>query len=30
MAVINEWLKAYCADSIEHIISVIQTCVKRI
>lgn len=30
MAVINEWLKTYCADSIEHIISVIQTCVKRI
>ena len=30
MAVINEWLKAYCADSIEHIISVIQTFVKRI
>lgn len=30
MAVINEWLKADCADSIEHIISVIQTCVKRI
>ena len=30
MAVINEWLKTDCADSIEHIISVIQTCVKRI
>lgn len=30
MAVINEWLKSDCADSIEHIISVIQTCVKRI
>lgn len=30
MAVINEWLKTDCADSIEHVISVIQTCVKRI
>ena len=30
MAVINEWLKTDCADSTEHIISVIQTCVKRI
>ena len=30
MAVINVWLKTDCADSIEHVISVIQTCVKRI
>ena len=30
MAVINEWLKTDCADSIEHVISVILTCVKRI
>lgn len=29
MAVINEWLKSDCADSIEHLISVIQTCIPR-
>lgn len=29
MAIINEWLKGDCGDSIEHIISVIQLCIKR-
>ena len=29
MAVINEWLKDDCRDSIEHIISVMQRCIKR-
>lgn len=29
MAIINEWLKGDCADSIEHIISVMQLCIKR-
>lgn len=29
MAIINEWLKDDCKDSIEHIISVMQRCIKR-
>ena len=29
MAIINEWLKGDCADSIEHIISVMQLCINR-
>ena len=29
MAIINEWLKGDCKDSIEHIISVIQLCIKQ-
>lgn len=29
MAIINEWLKDDCNDSIEHIVSVIQTCIKQ-
>ena len=29
MAIINEWLKDDCKDSIEHIVSVIRLCVKR-
>jgi len=29
MAIINEWLKDNCKDSIEHIVSVIQLCVNR-
>ena len=29
MAIINEWLKDDCKDSIDHIISVIQLCVKK-
>ena len=29
MAIINEWLKDDCRDSIEHIISVMQQCIKR-
>ena len=29
MAIINEWLKGDCRDSVEHIISVIQACIKR-
>lgn len=29
MAIIGEWLKDDCRDSIEHIISVIQTCIRR-
>lgn len=29
MAIINEWLKDDCKDSIEHIISVIQLCIKH-
>ena len=28
MAIINEWLKDDCKDSTEHIISVMQTCIK--
>ena len=28
MAIINEWLKDDCKDSTEHIISVMQTCLK--
>lgn len=30
MAIINEWLKDNCEDSIEYIISIIQLCVKKI
>lgn len=30
MAIINEWLKEDCRDSIEHIVSVMQRCVKQI
>lgn len=30
MAIINEWLKDDCKDSIDHIISVIQLCIKQI
>lgn len=30
MAIINEWLKDDCKDSIEHIISVMQRCINRI
>jgi len=30
MAIINEWLKNDCKDSIEHIISVMQRCINRI
>lgn len=29
MAIIDEWLKEDCRDSIEHIISVMQRCIKR-
>lgn len=29
MAIINRWLQADCQDSIEHIISVMQTCIPR-
>lgn len=29
MAIINEWIKNDCSDSVEHIISVIQRCVSR-
>ena len=29
MAVINAWLKNDCQDSVEHIISVMQLCIKR-
>lgn len=29
MAIINRWLQADCLDSIEHIISVMQTCITR-
>lgn len=29
MAIINEWMKDDCNDSIEHIISVMQRCIKR-
>ena len=29
MAIINEWLKNDCRDSVEHIVSVIQRCIKR-
>ena len=29
MAIINEWLKDDCRDSIEHIISVMQRCIYR-
>ena len=29
MAIITEWLKSNCTDSIEHIAAVIQLCVKR-
>ena len=29
MAIINEWLKEDCKDSIEHIISVMQRCIKN-
>jgi len=29
IAIINEWLKNDCKDSIEHIISVMQRCIKR-
>lgn len=29
MAIINEWLKDDCKDSIEHIISVMQCCIKQ-
>lgn len=29
MAIINRWLQADCQDSIEHIISVMQTCIAR-
>lgn len=29
MAIINEWLKDDCRDSIEHIISVMQRCIKQ-
>ena len=27
MAIINEWLKEDCKDSVEHLISVIQLCI---
>lgn len=30
MAIINEWLKDDCKDSIEHIISVMQLCIKQV
>lgn len=30
MAIINEWLKDDCKDSIEYIISIIQLCIKKI
>ena len=30
MAIINEWLKEDCKDSIEHIVSIMQLCVQRI
>lgn len=29
MAIINEWLKNDCKDSIDHIVSIIQLCIKR-
>jgi len=29
LAIINEWLKSDCADSIEHIVSVIRRCIKQ-
>ena len=29
VAIINEWLKEDCRDSIEHMISVIQLCIKQ-
>lgn len=29
MAIITEWLKENCSDSVEHIISVIQLCIKQ-
>ena len=30
MAIINEWLKDDCKDSMEHIVSVIQRCIKSV
>lgn len=30
IAIINEWLKDDCKDSIEHIVSVIQLCIKKL
>lgn len=30
MAIINEWLKDDCTDSIEHIVSIMQRCVKTV
>ena len=30
MAIINEWIKGDCKDSIEHIVSVMQLCIKQI
>ncbi len=29
MAIIDEWLKGDCEDSIEQVVSVMQQCVKR-
>ena len=29
MGIVNEWLKADCRDSIEHIISVMQICIAK-
>ena len=29
MAIINEWLKEDCKDSVEHIISVMQICIPQ-
>lgn len=29
MAVINEWLKNDCRDPIEHVVSIIQTCIRK-
>ena len=29
MAIITEWLKNDCTDSIKHIVAVMQLCVKR-
>lgn len=29
MAIINEWLKEDCRDSVEHIVAIMQLCIKQ-
>ena len=29
MAIINEWLKEDCRDSVEHIVAIVQLCIKQ-